>query len=42
MAIGQPLYVPRDADAAALERWRERLQQSLAECRRRAEDLLCR
>ena len=41
MAIAEPLYVPRDADEAALEHWRERLQQSLAECRQRAKDLLC-
>jgi lysophospholipid acyltransferase (LPLAT)-like uncharacterized protein len=40
MAIGEPLYVPRDADAAALEEWRKRLHQSLAECRRRALALL--
>ena len=35
MAIAEPLYVPRDADEAALEEWRQRLQQSLAECRQR-------
>ena len=36
MAIGEPLYVSRDADDAALERWRVTLQASLAECRQRA------
>jgi lysophospholipid acyltransferase (LPLAT)-like uncharacterized protein len=40
MAIGGPLYVPRDAGEAALEEWRQRLQQSLAECRDRAKSLL--
>jgi lysophospholipid acyltransferase (LPLAT)-like uncharacterized protein len=40
MAIAAPLYVPRDADAAALEEWRQRLQQSLADCRQRALSLL--
>lgn len=40
MAIGEPLYVPRDADDAALEQWRLRLQQSLAECRQRSLALL--
>jgi hypothetical protein len=41
MAIAEPLYVPRDADEAALEEWRQRLQQSLAECRQRCTELLC-
>ena len=36
MAIAEPLYVPREANEAELEQWRERLQQSLAECRDRA------
>ena len=40
MAIGEPLYVPRDADEAALAEWLQRLQQSLAECRDRAKALL--
>jgi lysophospholipid acyltransferase (LPLAT)-like uncharacterized protein len=40
MAIAAPLYVPRDADEAALEEWRKRLEQSLAECRQRALDAL--
>lgn len=39
-AIGEPLYVPRDADDAALEEWRVRLQDSLAECKQRALGLL--
>jgi lysophospholipid acyltransferase (LPLAT)-like uncharacterized protein len=42
MAIAEPLYVPRDADAAALESWRRRLQESLAACRRQCAELLCR
>ena len=41
MAIAEPIYVPRDADDAALEEWRQRLQQSLAECRQRCTELLC-
>lgn len=40
LAIAEPLYVPRDADEAALEQWRRRLQESLAECRQRALSLL--
>ncbi len=40
MAIGEPLYVPRDADEAALEAWRLKLQQSLADCKQRALALL--
>lgn len=42
MAIAEPLYVPRDADDAALEGWRLRLQQSLADCRQRCAELLAR
>jgi lysophospholipid acyltransferase (LPLAT)-like uncharacterized protein len=42
LAIAEPLYVPRDAGEAALEEWRLRLQQSLAECRQKCADLLCR
>jgi lysophospholipid acyltransferase (LPLAT)-like uncharacterized protein len=42
LAIAEPLYVPRDADQAALEEWRARLQHSLAECKQRCKDLLCR
>jgi lysophospholipid acyltransferase (LPLAT)-like uncharacterized protein len=41
MAIGEPLYVPRDADEQALETWRLRLEQSLEQCRLNAEQL-CR
>ena len=41
IAIGEPLYVPRDTDEAALETWRQKLQQSLAECRKRCAELLC-
>jgi len=39
-AVGAPLFVPRDADDAALEEWRRRLEQSLVECRQRALSLL--
>lgn len=42
MAIEKPLYVPRDADEAALEEWRLRLEQSLDQCRLKCEELLCR
>lgn len=42
MAIAEPLYVPRDADGRALEAWRDRLQESLAACRRTCAELLCR
>ena len=42
MAIEKPLYVPRDADEAALEEWRLRLEQSLEQCRLKCEELLCR
>jgi lysophospholipid acyltransferase (LPLAT)-like uncharacterized protein len=40
MSIAEPLYVPRDADDAGLEEWRQKLQQSLAECRQRSRELL--
>jgi lysophospholipid acyltransferase (LPLAT)-like uncharacterized protein len=33
MAIAEPIYVPRDSDDAAVEEWRGRLQDSLAQCR---------
>jgi lysophospholipid acyltransferase (LPLAT)-like uncharacterized protein len=42
MAIGEPLYVPRDAGEQALDEWRARLQSSLAACKRQCADLLCR
>jgi len=42
LAIGEPLYVPRDADETDLEAWRQRLQQSLADCRQKCAELLCR
>ena len=41
MAIAEPLYVPGDADEAALEAWRQRLEQSLAACKQQCRDLLC-
>ncbi len=40
MAIGEPLYVPREADETALETWRRQLQQSLADCRLKCAELL--
>jgi hypothetical protein len=40
MAIGEPLYVPRDADEAALEAWRHKLQLSLASCKQQCSELL--
>jgi len=40
MAIAEPMYVPKDADDAALEEWRQRLQQSLVDCRKTAMSLL--
>ena len=42
MAIAEPLYVPRDAADESLESWRLRLEQSLADCRRRCAELLKR
>jgi lysophospholipid acyltransferase (LPLAT)-like uncharacterized protein len=42
MAIAEPLHVPREADEAALESWRVRLQESLSACRRQCAELLCR
>jgi lysophospholipid acyltransferase (LPLAT)-like uncharacterized protein len=42
LAIEPPLYVPRDADAAALESARLALQQSLDTCKARCAELLCR
>ena len=40
MAIGAPVFVPREADAAELENWRKHLEHSLTECRQRAISLL--
>jgi lysophospholipid acyltransferase (LPLAT)-like uncharacterized protein len=42
LAMAEPLFVPRDAGEAALETWRQTLEQSLAACRRQCQDLLCR
>ena len=42
MAIGEPLYVPREAGEQALDEWRARLQDSLAACKRQCAELLCR
>jgi lysophospholipid acyltransferase (LPLAT)-like uncharacterized protein len=41
IAIGEPLYVPREAREAALEQWQTKLERSLAECRKRCTELLC-
>jgi lysophospholipid acyltransferase (LPLAT)-like uncharacterized protein len=40
MAISEPLYVPRDANEAALESWRGRLETSIASCQQRCRELL--
>jgi len=40
LAIGEPLYVPRDADARKLEEFRILLEHAVSECRRRSLDLL--
>ena len=40
MTIGEPIYVPREADETALETWRQQLQQALADCRKRCAELL--
>jgi lysophospholipid acyltransferase (LPLAT)-like uncharacterized protein len=40
MAIAEPLYVPREADDATLEGWRQRLEQSIAACKQRCGELL--
>lgn len=40
MVLGQPIYVPRDADDGALESWRLRLEDSLKACQARCRDLL--
>jgi len=42
MVIAEPLYVPKDANDAALEQWRQRLQQSLAECKAQCAALLAK
>jgi hypothetical protein len=42
MAIAEPMYVPPDADDAALASWRLRLEEALAACRRQCAELLCR
>ena len=41
MAIGEPIYIPREADEAALEAWRQRLEQAIAACRTTCTELLC-
>jgi lysophospholipid acyltransferase (LPLAT)-like uncharacterized protein len=38
--LGAPIFVPEDADAAALERVRQQVEDSLIDCTRRA-DALC-
>jgi lysophospholipid acyltransferase (LPLAT)-like uncharacterized protein len=40
MAIGEPLYVPRDADEAVLESWRGDLEASIARCKRQCAEWL--
>ncbi len=41
MAIGAPLYIPREVDDTALESWRHRLEESLQSCQARCAELLC-
>jgi lysophospholipid acyltransferase (LPLAT)-like uncharacterized protein len=36
LAFAAPLLVPREADGAALEEWRQRLEQALGDCERRS------
>ena len=40
MAIGEAIYVPRDADETALESWRGELEASIARCKRQCAELL--
>lgn len=40
MAIDEPLFVPRNADEAALEEWRVRLEESLARCQAKSREML--
>jgi hypothetical protein len=42
MVIGEPLFISRDADDAALESGRAALEASIADCRRQCRELLCR
>jgi lysophospholipid acyltransferase (LPLAT)-like uncharacterized protein len=42
MAIGDPLDVPRQSNETELETWRLRLQESLAACKHKCAELLCR
>lgn len=36
LAFAPPIIVPRDADSQALEGWRQRLEEALADCERRS------
>lgn len=40
ISVGQPFYVPREADEAALERYRQQLDQTLVECEARTRTML--
>lgn len=42
MAIGEPIYIPRDAGEQALDEGRTRLEESLTACKRQCAELLCR
>jgi hypothetical protein len=40
LAIAEPIYVPDDADAAALDEWRAKLEMSIAACKDRCRGML--
>lgn len=42
MAIGEPMYVPRDAGERELDEWRARLQAALTQCKGRCAEMICR
>ena len=42
LAFAPPIVVPREADGAALDGWRERLETALADCERRSAALVNR
>ncbi len=40
ISVGDPFYVPREADEAALEQYRQQLDQALVECEARTRQML--
>ena len=40
ISVGQPFYVPREADEAALEQYRQQLDQALVDCEARTRQML--